>query len=169
MWTYFILFSTLLRNNFHFFSTPLYIFIFSRPCPPGTLCKLFKFVFISHNFNNYCSLHRYSSFLFIIVFIFIITVNSNLYMHFFVRGCFLYVMNCFPSTSRYFKLELLPKGAISLRDLPPFLSTFFYRTLADCMYTTNQLQMFTTVHLSEGGWYLECHIIHTPPSEVEYQ
>lgn len=35
------------------------------------------------------------------------------------------------------------------------------------MYTTNQLRTFTTAHLSGGGWYLECHITYTPPSEVE--
>jgi len=29
--------------------------------------------------------------------------------------------------------------------------------------------MFTTTHFSKGRWYLECHIIFTPSSEVEYQ
>jgi len=37
------------------------------------------------------------------------------------------------------------------------------------MYTTNQLRTFTTVHLNGRRWYLECHITHTPPLEVEFR
>jgi len=29
--------------------------------------------------------------------------------------------------------------------------------------------MFTTAHLSSGGWYLNCHITFTHSSKVEYQ
>ena len=68
---------------------------------------------------------------------------------------------------RYFKYELEAKGAIQREDLPTFLSGFLDRNSADCMYTANQLRTFTTAHLSGGGWYLDCPISYTHPSEVD--
>ena len=41
------------------------------------------------------------------------------------------------------------------------------RSLASCMYTANQLRTFTTAHLSSGGWYIDCSISYTHPSEVQ--
>ena len=67
---------------------------------------------------------------------------------------------------RYFKLELEAKGAIE-KDLPPFLSNFLDRTSANCMYTPKQLRTYTTAHLSGGGWYIDCAIAYTHPSEVQ--
>ena len=76
--------------------------------------------------------------------------------------CGLYSFWC-----RYFKFELLGKGAIQRADLPPFLSVFLDRTSSSCMYTANQLRTFTTAHLNSGGWYIDCPISYTHPSELQ--
>ena len=72
---------------------------------------------------------------------------------------------CFPS--RYFKFELEGKDAMASLDLPPFLSSYLDRTSATCMFTAHQLRTYTTAHLSGGGWYLDCSLDFTPPSEVQ--
>ena len=71
------------------------------------------------------------------------------------------------SLCRYFKFELEGKGAIQRADLPPFLSVYLDRNSASCMYMANQLRTFTTAHLSNGGWYIDCPILYTHPSEVQ--
>ena len=35
------------------------------------------------------------------------------------------------------------------------------------MFTAQQLRTYTTTHLSGGGWYLDCTLEFTPPSEVQ--
>ena len=35
------------------------------------------------------------------------------------------------------------------------------------MFTAHQLRTYTTAHLSGGGWYLDCTLEFTPPSEVQ--
>jgi hypothetical protein len=35
------------------------------------------------------------------------------------------------------------------------------------MYTPNQLRTYTTAHLSGGGWYIDCPISYTHPSEAQ--
>ena len=35
------------------------------------------------------------------------------------------------------------------------------------MFTAHQLCTYTTAHLSGGGWYLDCTLEFTPPSEVQ--
>ena len=68
---------------------------------------------------------------------------------------------------RYFKFELEGKGAIPSLDLPPFLSSYLDRTSPVCMFTAQQLRTYTIAHLSGGGWYLDCTLEFTPPSEVQ--
>ena len=36
-----------------------------------------------------------------------------------------------------------------------------------CMFTAQQLRTYTIAHLSGGGWYLDCTLEFTPPSEVQ--
>lgn len=52
-------------------------------------------------------------------------------------------------------------------DFPPFLSSWLDRSSKDCMFSGNQLRTFTTAHLSGGGWYLDCNLAFTHPSEIE--
>ena len=68
---------------------------------------------------------------------------------------------------RYFKFELEGKGAIASLDLSPFLSSYLDCTSVAYMFTTHQLRTYTTAHLSGGGWYLDCTLEFTPPSEVQ--
>ena len=68
---------------------------------------------------------------------------------------------------RYFKFELEGKGSMASLDLPPFLSSYLDRTSTTCMFTAHQLRTYTTAHLSGGGWYLDCTLDFTPPSEVQ--
>ena len=67
----------------------------------------------------------------------------------------------------YFKFELDGKEAIARIDLPPFFSSYVDRTSPICMFTAHQLRTYTTAHLSGGGWYLDCTLEFTPPSEVQ--
>lgn len=73
------------------------------------------------------------------------------------------------SCIRYFKLELEAKGAISRLDLPPFLSGYLDRSSDTSMFSPHQQRTYTTAHLSGGGWYLDCTISYTHPSELEFR
>ena len=76
-------------------------------------------------------------------------------------------MICFHSrTTRYFKFELYPKGAISKTNLPPFLTTWLDRSSPNCMFTTSQLSRWTTPHLQSGAWFLECSQGFVAPEEL---
>ena len=79
--------------------------------------------------------------------------------------CVVHPNFCLPC--RYFKFELEGKGAIASLDLPPFLSSYLDRTSTAYMFTAHQLRTYTTTHLSGGGWYLDCTLEFTPPSEVQ--
>ena len=79
--------------------------------------------------------------------------------------CVVYPKLCLPC--RYFKFELEGKGAIASLDLPPFLSSYLDRTSVACMFTAHLLRTYTTAYLSGGGWYLDCTLEFTPPSEVQ--
>ena len=83
-------------------------------------------------------------------------VNSN---------CVVRPKFCLPC--RYFKFELEGKGAIASLDLLPFLSSYLDHTSVACIFTAHQLCTYTTAHLSGGGWYLDCTLEFTPPSEVQ--
>ena len=68
---------------------------------------------------------------------------------------------------RYFKYELLAKGAITKDDLPIFLSAWLDRSNSLCMFSPNQQRTWSTSHLTGGGWYLDCAPSFTPPFESE--
>ena len=70
-------------------------------------------------------------------------------------------------TRRYFKYELLAKGAITKEDLPIFLSVWLDRSNAMCMFSANQQRTWSTSHLTGGGWYLDCAPSFTPSFETE--
>ncbi len=78
--------------------------------------------------------------------------NSNFYL------CVFY---------RFFKYELLAKGAITKDDLPIFLSAWLDRSNSLCMFSPKQLRTWSTSHLTGGGWYLDCAPSFTPPFESE--
>ena len=68
---------------------------------------------------------------------------------------------------RYFKYELLAKGAITKDDMPIFLSAWLDRSNSTCMFSANQQRTWSTSHLTGGGWYLDCAPGFTPPFETE--
>ena len=68
---------------------------------------------------------------------------------------------------RYFKYELLAKGAISKEDLPVFLITWVDRSNSACMFSALQQRTWTTSHLTGGAWYLDCAPGFTPSFETE--
>jgi hypothetical protein len=80
------------------------------------------------------------------------------------RNVFIYGL-CF--SFRYFKYELLAKGAITKEELPIFLSTWLDRSNAKCMFSANQQRTWSTSHLTGGGWYLDCAPSFTPSFETE--
>ena len=76
-------------------------------------------------------------------------------------------MLCAISQHRYFKYELLAKGAISKEDLPVFLTTWLDRSNSACMFSALQQRTWTTSHLTGGAWYLDCAPSFTPSFETE--
>ena len=76
-------------------------------------------------------------------------------------------MLCAMSLHRYFKYELLAKGAISKEDLPVFLATWLDRSNSACMFSTLQQRTWTSSHLTGGAWYLDCTPSFTPSFETE--
>jgi len=66
---------------------------------------------------------------------------------------------------RYFKYKLLAKNAITRENLPPFMTSWLDRTVPECMYIELQLCTFTTANLTGGGWYMDCPVTFTHPSE----
>ena len=51
---------------------------------------------------------------------------------------------------RYFKYELLVKGAITKEDLPIFLSARLDKSNTTCMFSAAQLRTSSTSHLTGG-------------------
>ena len=70
-------------------------------------------------------------------------------------------------TRRYFKYELLAKGAITKENLSIFLSTWLDKSNSTCMFSANQPRTWSTSHLTGGGWYLDCAPSFTPSFETE--
>jgi len=68
---------------------------------------------------------------------------------------------------RYFRYELLAKGAISKEDLPVFLTTWLDRSNSKYMFSPSQQRTWTTSHLNGGAWYLDCPSRFTPAFETE--
>jgi hypothetical protein len=71
------------------------------------------------------------------------------------------------SEHRYFKYELMAKGAISKEDLPVFLTTWLDRSNSACMFSALQQRTWTSSHLTGGAWYLDCASSFTPSFETE--
>ena len=71
------------------------------------------------------------------------------------------------SKHRYFKYELMAKGAISKEDLPVFLTTWLDRSNSACMFSALQQRTWTSSHLTGGAWYLDCSPSFTPSFETE--
>lgn len=46
------------------------------------------------------------------------------------------------------------------------MTSWLDRSLTECMYTEFQLRTFTTANLTGGGWYLDCPVTFTHPSEL---
>ena len=67
----------------------------------------------------------------------------------------------------YFNYELLPKRAITKKNLPIILSAWHDRSSPSCMFSANQQRTWSTSHLTGGGWYLDCHPSFTPSFESE--
>ncbi len=77
------------------------------------------------------------------------------------------LISCVISQPRYFKYELLAKGAISKEELPIFLTTWLDRSNSACMFSALQQRTWTTSHLTGGAWYLDCAPSFTPSFETE--
>ena len=52
--------------------------------------------------------------------------------------------------------ELGPLGAVVKSQLPMYLTSWVDKTSTSCMYSTNQIRIWSAPHLKEGYWYLEC-------------
>jgi hypothetical protein len=76
-------------------------------------------------------------------------------------------MLCAVSLHRYFKYEILAKGAISKEDLPVFLAIWLDRSNSACMFSVVQQRTWTTSHLTGGAWYFDCTPSFTPSFKTE--
>ena len=52
--------------------------------------------------------------------------------------------------------KLGPLGAVVKPELPMYLTSWVDKTSASCMYSMNQMRIWSAPHLKEGCWYLEC-------------
>jgi hypothetical protein len=52
--------------------------------------------------------------------------------------------------------ELVPHGAVVKPQLPLFLTSWVDKTSTSCMYTMTQMCTWSTPHLKECCWYIEC-------------
>ena len=52
--------------------------------------------------------------------------------------------------------ELGPLGAVVKPQFLIYLTSWIDKTSASCMYSTNQMRIWSAPHLKEGCWYLEC-------------
>ncbi len=68
---------------------------------------------------------------------------------------------------RYFKRELVSKGAIDVQALPQYFDAWVQKGSDQCIYTAAQLKRFKAPHLEAGCWYLECARGFAIDSEAE--
>ena len=68
---------------------------------------------------------------------------------------------------RYFKRELLEKGAIDLEKLPKHFAAWIQKGSDQCIYTPQQLKKFKPQHLDAGCQYLDCICGFVIESEAE--
>jgi hypothetical protein len=68
---------------------------------------------------------------------------------------------------RYFMRELVPLGALVKPQLPMFLTSWVDKTSASCMYSMTQTRTWSTPHLKECCWYIECGKAICPVEEED--
>lgn len=69
--------------------------------------------------------------------------------------------------TRYFKRELLPKGAVTVQQLPKYFPLWIQRGSDQCIYSPQQLKRYKAPHLEAGCWYLDCLRGFTVDSEAD--
>ena len=57
---------------------------------------------------------------------------------------------------KYFMRELGPLGAVVKPQFPIYLTSWVDKTSASCIYSQNQMRIWSAPHLKEGCWYLKC-------------
>ena len=85
---------------------------------------------------------------------------------------FLYIVNesyniLYLSFFRYFKRELVPKGAIDVQALPKYFVAWIQKGSDQCIYTAQQLKRYKQPHLHARCWYLDCVCGFVFDSEAE--
>jgi hypothetical protein len=68
---------------------------------------------------------------------------------------------------RYFMRELVLLGIVVKPQLPMFLTSWVDKTSASCMYSPTQMRNWSTLHLKEGCWYIECGRTICPVEEED--
>jgi hypothetical protein len=68
---------------------------------------------------------------------------------------------------RYFKRELLPKGAIDPEKFPSYFASWIQKGSDQCIYSPLQLKRYSSPHLAAGCWYLDCIRGFVVESEAE--
>ena len=71
------------------------------------------------------------------------------------------------SSIKYFKRELVPKGAIHVQDLSKYFAAWIQKGSDQCIYSAQQLKRYKAPHLEAGCWYLDCHRGFTIDSEAD--
>ena len=63
--------------------------------------------------------------------------------------------------------ELGPLGVVVKPQFPIYLTSWVDKTSASCMYSQNQIRIWSAPHLKEGCWYLECRRTICPIEEED--
>lgn len=68
---------------------------------------------------------------------------------------------------RYFKRELLDKGAIERRSMPKFFGAWIDKAMPSCVFTPTQVKVFKLPELQASPWYIECIKNYAPAEEED--
>lgn len=68
---------------------------------------------------------------------------------------------------RYFKRELLDKGAIERKVMPKYFGAWIDKAMPSCVFTPTQLKVFNLAELHASPWYLECTKNYSPAEEED--
>ena len=63
--------------------------------------------------------------------------------------------------------ELVPLGVVIKPQFPMYLTSWVDKTSASCMYSMNQMRIWSALHVKEGCWYLECSRTICPVEEED--
>lgn len=66
---------------------------------------------------------------------------------------------------RYFIHELVSKGAVDKGIISTFYASYLEAASKSCMFTEEQREQWTTVHVLQGGWYIKCPVDACPLEE----